>query len=126
MNRKLHLIPLDERRDTHLSQLCHKAIHDKPEHSLRKFFTRIQNINNRNTRRRNQMQMMLPDRRSSKGRLGFAYRGPMHWNKLSNDMKLITNYTKVIVTCNYSRSKRKTVHNKILLDYLKMYHITRK
>ena len=92
MNKKLYLIPLNERRETHLSQICHKAVYDEPKHSLHKFFNRIQNRNNRNTRWRNQMHMLVPDRRSNKGRLGIAYRGPMHWNKLSNELKLIRNH----------------------------------
>ncbi len=92
MHNELKLIPLEARRDLHLSQLCHKGIYAIPKHSLSKFFKQINSNNGRSTRTRNRMNMILPKLKSSKARLGFAYRGPSHWNSIDNAHKLLTNY----------------------------------
>ena len=38
------------------------------------------------------MNMIIQAIKTSKARLGIAYRGPAHWNSLSNEYKLIDNY----------------------------------
>ena len=78
MHNELKLIPLEDRHDLHLLQLCHNSIYEEPKHSLNKFFNRIAEQNRRPMRTRNQMNMKLPKLKSSKARLGFAYRGPAH------------------------------------------------
>ena len=93
MHKELHLIPREDRRNLHPSQLCHKGINDEPKHSLNRFFERISLKNHRPTRTRNIMTMKVPNLKSSKAMLGFAYRGPAHWNKLDNEHKLIKNHT---------------------------------
>ena len=104
MHNELKLIPLEDRRALHLSQLCHKGIYEEPRHSLSKFFKRISETNRRPTRTRNQMNMQLPKLKSSKARLGFAYRGPSHWNHIENEHKLINNYNS-FKTAIYKRFK---------------------
>ena len=93
MHKSLQLIPLSDRRDLHLSQTCFKAIHDNPVNSLNKYFCTVEEGQRQPTRRRNQMNMKVPPIKSAKARLGISYRGPHHWNNLSNELKIQKKYT---------------------------------
>ena len=85
-------IPLNERRDIHLAQLCHKAVYEQPPNSLNHFFTKIQEGRVRVTRTKNSMNMKVPAFKCTKARRAFSYVGPNRWNKLDNDLKSTKNY----------------------------------
>ncbi len=91
MHKQLQLIPLSDRRELHLSQTCFKAIHNVPVNSLNKYFINVEVDQRRTTRRCNKMNMKVPAVKSVKARLGISFRGPHHWNNLSNELKIQEN-----------------------------------
>ncbi len=92
MHSALGLLPLEERRDLHLSQLCHKNVYyDKPQ-SLSKFFKPARVVGGRRTRGTTHNNMQVANLKTDKGRHAFGYRGPNHWNHLSNPLKCIVKY----------------------------------
>ncbi len=92
MHTMLKLPMLDTRRNNHLSALCHKNIYDAEESSLNYVFTRVADNRSRTTRHSSKMNMVVPNIRSTKGRLSIRYRGPKHWNGLTNKQKDIENH----------------------------------
>ncbi len=92
MHATLRLDTLDNRRNNHLSALCHKNIYDTEEASLKYMFSRVASHRSRVTRHSCNMNMVDPNVKSTKGRLSIRYRGPKHWNSLSNTFKNIENH----------------------------------
>ena len=92
MHAELGLMPLNERRDIHLSQLCHKNIYLNSVQSLHKFFKPARIVGGRRTRAVDNATMYVPNLKTDKGRQAFEYRGPSHWNKLNEDLRKIEKY----------------------------------
>ena len=92
MHSSLQLQTLENRRTNHLSALCHKNIYNTEEASLKYIFSRVSENQTRVTRHSCNMNMKIPNIRSTKGRLSIRYRGPKHWNSLSNVLKNIENH----------------------------------
>ncbi len=78
MHTELNLQKLDERRDQHLSELCHKNVYIDKVASLGQFFQVTPARNQRGTRQRNKMHMVVPRTRTMCGRNAISIRGPMH------------------------------------------------
>ena len=85
----LKLTILDDRRSNHLSALCHKNIYNTQDASLKQLFIKVAETRARVTCQSNTMNMVVPDVRSTKGRMSIRYRGPKQWNSLSNELKSI-------------------------------------
>ena len=92
MHTTLKIQMLDTRRTNHLSALCHKNIYNAEDASLNYIFNRMSDNQARVTRNSNYMNMVVPNIKSTKGRLSIRYRGPKHWNGLPNDTKGIENH----------------------------------
>ena len=92
MHKTLGLLPLDERRDLHLTQLCHKNIYPEKPQSLTKYFTCTDAMGRRRTRGTVSHSMKVPNLKTDKGRLAFAYIAPRHWNNLDNDLRVIDKF----------------------------------
>ena len=86
MHNELGLYTLAERRDYHLSTLCHKNIYSEEKTGLSKMFQKVE-ARGRITRFRNSCNMHVPKVKSSLGRHAIGFRGPVHWNKLPNKCK---------------------------------------
>ena len=87
MHKTLRLQTLDIRRNNHLSMLCHKNIYSTEDASMKYIFNRVADNRTRVTRHSCNMNMVVPNIRTTKGRLSIRYRGPRHWNSLSNTLK---------------------------------------
>ncbi len=92
MHTILNLPMLDTRRNNHLSALCHKNIYNSEESSLKHVFNKVADSRSRTTRHSSKMNMIVPNIKSTKGRLSITYRGPRHWNSLTNLLKAIENH----------------------------------
>ena len=92
MHRQLGLLELESRRKMHLSFTCHKIVAAEGANSMSKFFIPLNVGGRRVTRRSNGRNMRVPNMRTMKGRCSIAYRGPNHWNGLSNELKLMDKY----------------------------------
>ena len=92
MHNTLKIELLEVRRTNHLSALCHENIYNADDASLNYIFTRVSDTQTRVTRNANNMNMVVPNIKSTKGRLSIRYRGPRHWNGLSNETKGIKNH----------------------------------
>ncbi len=86
MHRRLKLLKLVDCRELHMNCLCHKNIYSDTKMGLDTFFVRVEQ-GTRITRHANNMNMKVKNFRTEKGRQAIAYRGPMSWNKLDNDLK---------------------------------------
>ena len=82
MHRELELLKLEDQRDQHLSELCHKNIYFDIKPSSSKFIKRVPVRNQRETRQRNKMPLVVPKTFMSCGRNPISVRGPMHWGSL--------------------------------------------
>ncbi len=61
--------------------------------SLSNLLVPLQDLNQaRRTRAHNEMSLKVPSIKSTVGRKAFAYRGPLHWNRLPGFLKLITSF----------------------------------
>ena len=92
MHRELKLMKLQDRRDLHLSENCHKNIYSDIPPSLGSYFVQIPPRNYRETRQRNRMYMVVPRAKSTCGQKAFSIRGPKHSNSLSNDVRLVEKF----------------------------------
>ena len=92
MHTTLKLQTLETRRSNHLSALCHKNIYNADESSMKYIFNRVAENRARTTRHSSRMNMVIPNMRTTKGRLSIRYRGPKHWNSLPNEQKDIENH----------------------------------
>ena len=92
MHRELKLMKLGDRRDIHLSENCHKNIYYEAKPSLGSFFITMPARNQRETRQRNRMHMVVPRAKTTCGQQAFSIRGPKHWNGLTNDIRLVEKY----------------------------------
>ncbi len=92
MHRQLGLMPLDERRDIQLSQLCHKNVFPKETQCLSKYFVPARIVGGRRTRAVSSNNMIVPRLKTEKGKHAIAYRGPNHWNHMDNSLKAIERY----------------------------------
>ena len=90
MHRELDLMTLNCRRNLHLGNLCHKAVHSDCRTGVTKFFKHLSNRGTRVSARTNIYNVVIPDVRSNFGRKSLSYRGPYFWNVLSNDLKNLT------------------------------------
>ena len=102
MHKELGLLDLDTRREMNLSFTCHKVVYNEGCSSLSKFFVPLSVGGRRVTRRSNDKNMKVPQRRTCKGRSSFSFRGPNHWNGISNDLKLTEKFKSFKV--GYSKS----------------------
>ncbi len=91
MHRRLKLLKLEDRRELHMHCLCHKNIYCDSKTGLDSFFVKVEE-RARVTRSANNMNMMVKGFKTEKGRQAFAYRGPICWNKLSNELKNCHNF----------------------------------
>ncbi len=84
MHTDLKLLPLEKRRNLHISMDCFNHINNA-ESSLSKYFVK------KNTRTvRGGDKYQLPHLKTTMGRKAYSYRGPEHWSQLPEDMKQIT------------------------------------
>ncbi len=70
----------------------HKNIYIDSVASLKKFFQVTPARNQRETRQRNRMHMVVPKAKTVCGQNAIGIRGPMHWNSIPNDLRLIDKY----------------------------------
>ena len=104
MHKQLRLMPLDERRNIHLSLLCLENIYPENKQSLTKIFQpaliesltnffqpalfvwgwRTWGVGNKN--------MKVFNLKTEKGRCAFAFWGLRHWNRLGNELKTIEKF----------------------------------
>ena len=80
---------------------CYTHVSDQYS-SLHHMFVKLEAV--RRTRRSNEENVQVPDIRSSLGRKAYSYRGPVFWNGIDNNIKLIqsknsfkTEYTKFLL-----------------------------
>ena len=92
MHQALGLLPLTERRDLHLSLLCHKNIYNEQPQSLSKYFKPATLVGGRRTWGTESNSMYVPNVLTDKGRQAIEYRGPLHWNNLDDNVKTITKF----------------------------------
>ena len=92
MHKQLGLLDLDSRRKMHLSFTCHKIVASNGTSSLSKYFIPLNVGGRRVTRRSNGRNMRVPKMRTMKGRCSISFRGPNHWNSLSNELKVLDKY----------------------------------
>ena len=92
MHRELKLLKLNDRRDYHMSELCHKNIYYDTTASLSKYFVRTPARNHHGTRQRNKSHMVVPRTKTLAGQKALEVRGPYHWNRLPNEIRLTVNY----------------------------------
>ena len=82
MHRDLNIMTLNQRRDYHFSLECYKQV-TNANSSLHHYF--VPQISRRT--RAGESKVMVPDIRSTTGRKCFSYKGPVHWNQMSEDLK---------------------------------------
>ena len=87
MHLELVLYELADRRQYHLSTLCHKNIYATCNTGVSKLFVKLETQQVRRTRASNEHNIIVPDLKSNSGRKAIVYRGPQHWNKLPNHAK---------------------------------------
>ena len=93
MHRDLEIMILDDRRQIHLGELCHKNIYYDTEQSLTKYLVRVNEIGTRRTRRSNKGNFQIPRCRTVMGVNAFSVRGPKFWNSLDNNLKVLEKFT---------------------------------
>ena len=82
MHERLKFLKLNQRRELHLSVECFKQVSNNAS-SLNYYFKKRAT---RNTRT-GDTKCEVPDIRSMIGRRCFSYRGPAHWNTISDELK---------------------------------------
>ena len=75
-----------------MSLLCHKNVYPEQPQSLTKFFKPARIIGGRRTRGIESKNMYIPNLSTNNGRQAIEYRGPAHWNKLCNNLKIISKF----------------------------------
>ena len=92
MHKDLQLMFLEDRRNIHLGELCHKNIYGDHPMSLAKYLTRATGADGRVTRYSNYGNMVVPRCRTVAGGKAFYIRGPKFWNTLENLSKTAENF----------------------------------
>ena len=82
MHQRLKFMTLNQRRDLHLSVECYKQV-TNDQSSLHHFFKARESRNTRTGANKYE----VPDIRSTMGRNCFSYRGPVHWNSVTDELK---------------------------------------
>ena len=82
MHRDLKLPTLSQRRELHMGAECYKHVNNENS-SLHSLFQKTSSARTRT----GDSKCKVPDIRSHTGRKCFSYRGPVHWNSLSEDLK---------------------------------------
>ena len=93
MHEELKLMKLSTSRNIHLGNLCHKNVHLEMPSGVNKYFQRRATAAIRVSRRANQYTLLVPDVCTQMGRKALAFRGPVFWNNIPNDLKDITKYS---------------------------------
>ena len=93
MHKELGLMFLEDRRNVHLGETCHKNLYTEQPQSLTKYLHRVNEGQARTTRQRNHGNLQVPRCRTVAGGKAFSVRGPSFWNSLDNDLKLIEKFT---------------------------------
>ena len=78
MHNELQLLKFDDRRDLHLSELCHKNIYYDTSASLSQYFIITPARNYRATRQRNKSHILVPRTKNVCGQKALGVRGPTH------------------------------------------------
>ena len=87
MHLELKLLNLKERQYLHLSMECYRQVNTNS--GLNAMFNQLDT--GRTTRGTSTRNMSVPVLMTSNGRKAFSFRGPLHWNSLPNDIKVIEN-----------------------------------
>ncbi len=82
MHNRLKFVTSSQRRDLHLSVECYKQVNNTSS-SLHHFFKPRKSRSTRTGEKKSK----VPDIRSTMGRKCFSYRGPVHWNGVSDELK---------------------------------------
>ncbi len=82
MHKHLNFLDLKQRRELHLSTECYKQVNNSSS-SLHKFFK----LKSTRSTRTGESKYEVPNLRTMMGRRCFSYRGPAHWNSVSEDLK---------------------------------------
>ena len=89
IHKEFGLMPLSERREVHLSLLCHKMSILKTN---KKYFVTARVVGRRRTRGIAHNNMQIPNVSTEKGRCAFAYRGLKRWNALNPVLEIIVKF----------------------------------
>ena len=90
LHKRLGLLYLDDRRDLHLTCLCHKSVYFNDLSSLSNFFVPVVPVVGRYTRACDMVKLRIPHMCTKKA---FRFRGPKMWNSLPRDPRLTSNFT---------------------------------
>ena len=92
MHRESDLYLSKDRGGHHFNLLRHENIYSDGVHSLTKFLKPACIICGRRTRGTVSYNMYISDINITEARCSFAYRGPVHWNKLPPEVKVTNNF----------------------------------
>ena len=94
MHNELKLLTLSQRRELHLSVECFKQVNNS-QSSLNHYFVPAETRHTCTGGKK----VKVPDIKSATGRKGFSYRGPVYWNKVSEDLKNCESINSFKVSC---------------------------